>query len=161
MLGKTSLSSNLSLSANHAPHRFYRTGERGLANTRALDHVTSILASEFGVISVLSKSERNRRYYLANRERLLLKKRHELDLINTHIREVKSQPCMDCGGFFHFSAMQFDHRPDEVKSFEIGSTWARGWKLDRIIEEIQKCDLVCANCHAVRTYMRRSVAQSG
>jgi len=50
--------------------------------------------------------------------------------------------------------MHFDHRPGEKKDFEIGFA-VRGYSRTRILAEIAKCDLVCANCHAVRTYRRR------
>lgn len=73
---------------------------------------------------------------------------------------MKDQPCADCGGRFHPVAMHFDHRPGTVKEFDVG--WAvRGYSRRRILAEIEKCDLVCANCHAVRTYKRRDVAQPG
>jgi hypothetical protein len=71
------------------------------------------------------------------------------------VRELKRRPCADCGGLFHPVAMHFDHRPGEKKDFEVG--WAiRGYSRRRIMAEIAKCDLVCANCHAVRTYERRT-----
>ena len=50
--------------------------------------------------------------------------------------------------------MHFDHRPGEIKEFEIGFA-VRGYSRRRILAEIAKCDLVCANCHAVRIYRRR------
>jgi hypothetical protein len=50
--------------------------------------------------------------------------------------------------------MQFDHRPGEGKSFDVASA-VRGYSRKRILAEIAKCDLVCANCHAVRTYRRQ------
>lgn len=61
----------------------------------------------------------------------------------------KDRPCLDCGGRFPLECMQFDHRPGETKLFNIGmrSTLARA----RLVAEIAKCDVVCANCHAIRT----------
>lgn len=67
---------------------------------------------------------------------------------------LKSEPCMDCGGRFHPVSMQFDHRPGEKKSHNIGNMVARRTTRARIEAEIAKCDLVCANCHAVRTWER-------
>ena len=57
-------------------------------------------------------------------------------------------------GTFHPAAMHFDHRPGMTKAFDIGFGCRRYGK-DRILAEIAKCDLVCANCHAVRTFERR------
>jgi hypothetical protein len=69
------------------------------------------------------------------------------------LRSYKAQPCADCGGRFHPVAMQFDHRPGERKEFDLGFG-VRRYSRKRLLIEIEKCDLVCANCHAVRTYRR-------
>ena len=69
------------------------------------------------------------------------------------IQSFKRAPCCDCGGLFHPQAMEFDHPPGE-KSFSI-STYGRRVGVDLLKREIAKCDLVCANCHRVRTARRR------
>lgn len=69
------------------------------------------------------------------------------------LAEQKAKPCMDCGGTFPSECMQFDHRPGEMKSFNI-SMRARSTHA-RVLAEIAKCDLVCANCHAIRTAQRK------
>lgn len=63
--------------------------------------------------------------------------------------------CKDCGYQAHAAALDFDHRPDEVKSFEIARAANR--VRARVLEEIAKCDVVCANCHRVRTFERRNL----
>jgi hypothetical protein len=63
------------------------------------------------------------------------------------------RPCTDCGGVFHPVAMQWDHRPGAAKLGDV-ATLQRG-RRSLLLAEIAKCDLVCANCHAVRTYIRR------
>lgn len=75
--------------------------------------------------------------------------------IRDAIIAIKSAPCMDCGGRFHHVAMDFDHRPEENKTGEV-SYLARSATLEALLAEIAKCDLVCANCHRVRTYGRSS-----
>jgi hypothetical protein len=70
------------------------------------------------------------------------------------VTEIKSRPCADCGGTFDPVCMDFDHRPGEVKVAEISHLIARG-AIDTIKAEIAKCDIVCANCHRVRTYRKR------
>ncbi len=77
------------------------------------------------------------------------------------LRALKDgRPCVDCGGVFHPEAMHFDHRPESGKEFDVGFGNGR-YSRARVLAEIAKCDLVCANCHAVRTYDRRGVAQPG
>ncbi len=70
------------------------------------------------------------------------------------INEYKNKPCADCGGTFHFSAMDFDHRPNTKKLKEISRAIHLGWSWERIEKEIAKCDIVCANCHRVRSWKR-------
>src|SRR5918992_4596195 len=72
----------------------------------------------------------------------------------------KDRTCADCGASYHHSAMQWDHRPETNKTREVSNLVRRGFRPSTILEEIAKCDLVCANCHAVRTFnRRRGVAQ--
>jgi hypothetical protein len=50
--------------------------------------------------------------------------------------------------------MQFDHRPGTKKLFHIAMFNARKCTREKLLAEIAKCDLVCANCHAIRTQRR-------
>lgn len=69
------------------------------------------------------------------------------------LAQLKDRPCTDCGGSFHHSAMQYDHLDAAAKKNSINRLMTKAsWK--EILEEIEKCELVCANCHAVRTYNR-------
>lgn len=68
---------------------------------------------------------------------------------------------MDCGGYWpdNPEVMDFDHRPGEVKLFGINSAASR--RARHLLEaEIAKCDLVCANCHRIRTRSRLGVTVS-
>lgn len=48
--------------------------------------------------------------------------------------------------------MQWDHRPGTAKRGDVSSL--RGRSKDEILDEIAKCELVCANCHVLRTFKR-------
>jgi hypothetical protein len=65
-------------------------------------------------------------------------------------RSLKTGPCADCGQTFHPVCMQWDHLPGYEKIKPVGRMGSK----QRILEEIKKCELVCANCHALRTYYR-------
>lgn len=52
--------------------------------------------------------------------------------------------------------MQFDHIPEKVKSFELGKAANKGYSLAKIKDEALKCEVVCANCHAIRTFNRNN-----
>jgi len=49
--------------------------------------------------------------------------------------------------------MQWDHKPGFEKLGDISADfWGRS--RDDVLAEIAKCDLVCTNCHAIRTFSR-------
>ena len=65
----------------------------------------------------------------------------------------KDIPCMDCGQTFPTVCMDFDHRNPEDKSFAIAA--GKGNRsLESLIAEIDKCDVVCSNCHRIRTWLK-------
>lgn len=74
---------------------------------------------------------------------------------NKHfLNEFKeATPCTDCGNKYPAVCMDFDHVPERGKKFKDISKIAH-WGLDRLMDEIAKCDLVCSNCHRVRTVGR-------
>ena len=62
--------------------------------------------------------------------------------------------CSDCSiGGLHPECYDFDHREGVAKKFNLSQAGTRSW--ETILEEIKKCDLVCANCHRLRTLERR------
>jgi len=66
---------------------------------------------------------------------------------------LKAGPCSDCGVSYPPCVMQWDHvRGDKHRN--VGEMMFSASR-DRILKEIAKCDLVCANCHAIRTQSRR------
>lgn len=62
--------------------------------------------------------------------------------------------CVDCGYRQHAEALDFDHLPGTKKEFSIAKGYGRV-SAARLWDEIEKCEVVCANCHRVRTAMRR------
>ncbi len=66
----------------------------------------------------------------------------------------QGKPCGDCNGIFHHFAMDFDHREGTEKLFAISTSVAIGASKELIEQEIAKCDLICSNCHRVRTWTK-------
>jgi len=62
-------------------------------------------------------------------------------------------PCKDCGNK-DIRVLEFDHLRD--KKFTISHMTRGGHCWDSIKEEIDKCDVVCRNCHVIRSYERRN-----
>jgi hypothetical protein len=71
------------------------------------------------------------------------------------LADLRTVPCLDCGGTFPFFVMQFDHRDPREKKYVVSLMVGRVGR-DTILAEVAKCDVVCANCHRQRTYQRRS-----
>jgi hypothetical protein len=61
----------------------------------------------------------------------------------------KGGRCLDCGNIFPQCCYDFDHRIPLEKSFTISGKM--GKPLSELMIESDKCDLVCANCHRIRT----------
>ena len=106
-----------------------------------------------------TKLERQRRWsrehYARNRDKVRanVKERQTRIQIDNRIlvAKIKDAPCVDCGGRFPSCAMDFDHRDPSQKLAGVGMMM--GYKIETIQKEIDKCDLVCANCHRIRTHM--------
>jgi hypothetical protein len=64
--------------------------------------------------------------------------------------------CIDCGT--HAGRLDFDHRPGTVKEFNLAHPWA-SWA--RLLAEIDKCDVRCIRCHAIRHAAPRRGKPSG
>lgn len=73
--------------------------------------------------------------------------------VNRLLALKTNTPCADCGGQFHPCAMDYDHVKG-AKLMSVSSLVARGQPWSLIQEEIDKCELVCSNCHRVRTWKR-------
>ena len=60
---------------------------------------------------------------------------------------------MDCGQRYPYYVMDLDHVRGK-KVMHVGSMASRRFSLEKLRQEIAKCDPVCANCHRVRTWNR-------
>ena len=97
-----------------------------------------------------------RAHYEANKEtykaRAVKHRRQQRKRISQFIRDAKDKPCADCDVRYPYYVMQFDHIAD--KQFNIGEFSKKSIALSRIRREVEKCEVVCANCHAERTHQR-------
>jgi hypothetical protein len=73
--------------------------------------------------------------------------------LRSFLKNAKDKPCQDCGGTFPTVCMDFDHVRGK-KLFDVSQAIRRRISLVRVQAEIEKCDLVCANCHRIRTSTR-------
>lgn len=76
------------------------------------------------------------------------------------VKEAKNIPCMDCNISYPTYVMDLDHVRGE-KDFNLGQI-NHSISLSRVKDEIAKCEVVCANCHRIRTIKRKaSLADRG
>lgn len=94
----------------------------------------------------------NVRYYRLNRQQEIDRVTRRQHATIEFLRDLRRVPCQECGERFEPHQMDFDHRDPAAKSF--GLTWSRAMLAprQRLLDEIAKCDVICSNCHAVRTY---------
>ncbi len=62
-----------------------------------------------------------------------------------------NKPCKDCGLHFPSYCMEYDHVNDDKVNNVANMITSPG----RLLEEIAKCELVCSNCHRIRTFSRK------
>ena len=91
------------------------------------------------------RERRNRKGYI----------RPHIRMITRRVNNLKeSTPCADCGNSFTACCMDFDHVRG-IKVDAVSQMVRRGDKWSIIEAEITKCDIRCANCHRIRTELRR------
>lgn len=63
------------------------------------------------------------------------------------ILSMKGDCCENCGYSRNIAALSFHHRNPENKSFQLDARNLsnRSWSV--ILSELEKCDLLCMNCH--------------
>src|ERR1700737_4554755 len=96
--------------------------------------------------------EYSRSHYRANKERYLESNNRRRQELKAFIKELKqSIPCKDCGLKYPHYVMDFDHLFDKenlIKYF-VNNNNKRGLEA-----ELKRCEIVCSNCHRIRTYNR-------
>jgi len=97
-------------------------------------------------------------YHLGNGQKEKTKERSQKrrEEIRNIIRQFKQdKPCTDCKIKYPYYVMDFDHIGDD--KVEDISKMAKWFPLEEIIKEINKCEIVCSNCHRERTHSRKMV----
>ena len=113
----------------------------------------------------IARREYNREYqrgwYKTNRElhmqRVLKVNRRRRELGKDYVDDLKRVPCVDCGVEYPPYVMDFDHvRGEKVVNLSRLRNSRLAWA--KLMAEVEKCEVVCANCHRIRTQTR---AQAG
>jgi len=98
-----------------------------------------------------SQRSTNVAYYWRNRQQEIRRVRTRQEATVTLLRDHRHRPCADCGEVMEPHQMDFDHRDPAGKLFRLTESRAMLMPRGRLMAEISKCDVVCANCHRMRT----------
>lgn len=93
-------------------------------------------------------------WYQKNKEAIHQRRSYQKSVARQWVYEykIRNSICAECGIEYPPHVLDFDHVGD--KSFGISRALQNGMALDRIKEEVKKCEIVCSNCHRERTYVR-------
>lgn len=80
-------------------------------------------------------------------------RRRKLLKHNEFLTKFKNRPCADCQGWFNPWQMDLDHIDRTTKTATVTSL--KSFSTKRLLAEVRKCEVVCANCHRERTQMRK------
>jgi hypothetical protein len=93
------------------------------------------------------RRKRNAKSYRSLKQR---RRRRKADLVASW-----GGRCLDCGYAGAPAVFEFHHRDPATKSFTLGEF---SGALEPLLREVEKCDLLCANCHRIRHALRESAS---
>lgn len=95
-----------------------------------------------------------RMHYERNKELFADRQRDRRSNVRKFVQnyKIENNVCIDCEISYPPHVLQFDHLRD--KSFTISGLGVKQKNIEDVKKEIEKCEIVCANCHAHRTFMR-------
>jgi transposase len=101
-------------------------------------------------------------YHVGNgqKEKTITNTRDKRSKIRKLIQETKhNKPCADCKEKYPYWIMEFDHLGDKL--FEMSEFHHSTCDIEKVKKEINKCEIVCSNCHKNRTYKRQMKSGQG
>lgn len=125
--------------------------------TKAFEHFAKDSSRKDGYANKCRECYRvwTKQHYQNNKELYKARRREVVREAKEFVNSFKeSNPCTDCGQYYPYYVMEFDHVPERgKKNFNVSDT-GRYSNLDKVKAEMDKCDLVCSNCHRERTHTR-------
>ena len=94
------------------------------------------------------KREYDRRYYEKNRDTVIARRVQARKELTEWFFALKATLTCERCGENDSACLDFHHRNPDKKSDALGrAIWLNGWSKARVLEEIEKCVVLCANCH--------------
>lgn len=89
------------------------------------------------------------------KERLKTRNKEKRNKVSEYLKQIKlERGCEQCGET-HPAALQFHHRDSNTKEIDLAEAANNGWSISRINKEIEKCIILCANCHLILHWEER------
>lgn len=99
-------------------------------------------------------NEYQKAFYKKNPRSISESSKRNHDRIREFVKESKNIPCVDCKIKYPYYVMDFDHVRGD-KKFILAVAASKYRSIKSIQEEIDKCEVVCSNCHRERTFNRK------
>jgi|GEM_PF-5131858 len=106
-------------------------------------------------VSGLQKTKENQRkhskaHYAKNSAKYIERNQKNRARLLSFIREYKHDKCCSRCGFSDYRCLEFHHLRD--KKFNIADVGQINMSMAKLLKEIAKCELICANCHAIEHF---------
>lgn len=89
------------------------------------------------------------KHYRDNREKSIANSKKNREATRKKLWEyLQDKSCVDCG-YDNPIALEFDHIDPEAKVASVSVLTGYSWA--KVLEEISKCEIRCANCHRIKT----------
>lgn len=98
-------------------------------------------------------------YYSAHKDKIKQKQLDRTLSFQDFIDGYKLNSCADCLRTYPSICMEFDHTDLTQRSFDMIDALSGKYSKEMIYNEIQKCQLVCANCYRLRVRARQDIAK--
>ena len=106
------------------------------------------------ILDPIKRREYRRKWYAKNRKSEIGHvKRRKLEIRKWLKEYKKTLKCSRCSEN-HPATIDFHHKDKSEKDQDISYFVAFGYSIDRIKREIEKCDILCANCHRKEHYKK-------
>ena len=99
-----------------------------------------------------AQREYARRNKEANKKRLKNQKERNREWFNAYREGLE---CIKCGES-HIACLEFHHKKEDEKTYSVGQMVHAGYSLDKIKKEIEKCEVLCSNCHRKHHWEEKS-----
>lgn len=93
-----------------------------------------------------------KKHYEQNKVLYIEKNNARKSVLKAFIDEIKANSkCVRCPES-DIACLDFHHKDDNTKDFNVAQAITIGYSIDKIREEIAKCEILCSNCHRKHHY---------